>query len=131
MRQHCVRKAQENATQNKADGGRNPRLNPLVLGHTYRGSQQRPEARRDHDAGRKAQHHIEQFLRHGPAEHDDRGPHRRDRPREDTRHKALADRAELVDPLKHGNRRPCYDADSGMLEIVCTAPHSDAYDPLF
>ena len=50
---------QENAAEQKADGGRNPG----AAGEDDGGGEQRPEAGGNHDARRKTEHAILQFAR--------------------------------------------------------------------
>ena len=59
MRQKLIGQAHEQTAAHKADHGREPGDLTHLFRHINTGIEQRPEARRDHDTGGKAKHHIE------------------------------------------------------------------------
>ena len=101
VRQELVGHSQEEATEQEADGRREPSGTTLYRGELDRWQQQRPDARRHHHAGRESQHRVQQTSVDSTRHEDQTGSQSRDGPGEQACHEGLQNRAELAKPVDH------------------------------
>ncbi len=100
VRKRPISHSQEGASRQEPDQCRHPLDHLHLLRQHNRRCQQRPEARRNHDAGGEPQGGVEQSAAHVGGEEHDRCTYRRHAPREQGGDQSLDDRVFGDEPIR-------------------------------